>query len=527
MARRFQLFLFGVAGILAAGLLTACSPETGTAMISPTPTFAPTAPPTNTPRPLELAPPDATAPPSEPQALSATKVPCPAGAESGALTYDIDATVDWETHRVEAVQRVTYQNRTGHTLRQLVFNVDANHTGGRFELVRVKADDGRPIDQVALEQTQLTVTLPEKLHAYCVVGVTLEYALNVPNFADSTSPGYLGYGGRQLNLGLWFPLLADFDGTGDWVIPAVHTVGEQDVLPAADFNVNLAVKNAPPTVEVAGPGRVSKLDDQTWRFELEQGREIALSLSDQFHTLSTVTASGTTVELYYYPVPGTTLDAPGHALQVAADALTVYSELFGPYPRDRMVVVEGDFPDGMEFSGLVFVSEAWFRTWTGEPNDWLTIITAHEVSHQWWYALVGNDQGNHPYLDEALATYSELLFFEHIYPDLVDGWWKKRVYDYGPGGFVDARVYDFYSVREYINSVYLRGALMLQQIRDDLGDEAFFTWLREYAAGMSGRLAKPADLWGALPEDAYGTTAPIRGRYMRQADILSLRVEVP
>ena len=53
--------------------------------------------------------------------------------------------------------------------------------------------------------------------------------------------------------------------------------------------------------------------------------------------------------------------------------LALYSDLFGTYPYDRFIVVQGDFPDGMEFSGFVFVSDNWFRTNTGTPQSYLTI----------------------------------------------------------------------------------------------------------------------------------------------------------
>ena len=160
--------------------------------------------------------------------------------------------------------------------------------------------------------------------------------------------------------------------------------------------------------------------------------------------------------------------------------------------------VEGDFPDGMEFSGLVFVSETWFRTWGGTANDWLTLITAHEVAHQWWYATVGNDQSLSPYLDEALATYSELVFYEHYYPDLVDWWWAFRVNSYTPSGFVDMPVTAFQQSRPYINAVYLQGARMLDEVRFALGDDAFFAWLQRYASLMHGAIAEPGDFWPAI-----------------------------
>jgi aminopeptidase N len=169
----------------------------------------------------------------------------------------------------------------------------------------------------------------------------------------------------------------------------------------------------------------------------------------------------------------------------------------------------------------VFVSEAWFRTWHGIPNDWLTLITAHEVAHQWWYALVGSDQGRTPYLDEALATYSELLFIDRYYPDQHDWWWGLRVDMYAPAGFVDTPVYDFYSPRSYIDAVYLRGAQMMDALRDILGDEVFFEWLRAYADALRHEIAAPADLWGTLPPDAYAATAAVRSLYLMQPDVLA------
>ncbi|WP_162910085.1 M1 family aminopeptidase [Aggregatilinea lenta] len=518
--------------LLAAGLLglvvlalQACAPDSRTAVISPVPLTLATAPPTNTPRPVPLLS-QATAVTPVPEK---TKVPCPEMVDGTVpLRYDITAALDWTSRTVTARQTVTFVNETGQTLQELVFNVDGNQTPGEFEFIGAKTSDGRPLDHAVLEENHLTIPLPERLHAHCGVALTLEYTVTLPTMSGTAQPsGYRAYSARQLNLGLWMPLLASYSGGRGWVVPTPYTVGEQDALLAADFSLDLSVSNAPSGLQLAAPGIVTPVSTSAWHVDLAQAREITLSLSDQFQSLSTITESGISVELYYYPVPGTTLDAPHHALQTAAQAVEVYSRIFSPYPRERIVVVEGDFPDGMEFTGLVFVSEAWFRTWTGEPNDWLTIITAHEISHQWWYALVGNDQASYPYLDEALATYSELFFFENTYPELVDWWWQARIYDYGPGGFVDSQVYDYYSVREYINAVYLRGALLLDKIREEIGDEAFMGWLHTYLDTMEGDLATPADFWGALPEASYVTAAPVRGMYMKQPDVLSLRVEVP
>ena len=197
--------------------------------------------------------------------------------------------------------------------------------------------------------------------------------------------------------------------------------------------------------------------------------------------------------------------------------MAIYSDLFGAYPYDRFVVIQGDFPDGMEFSDVVFVSDRWFEINTGTAESYLTFITVHETSHQWWYARVGNDQALVPWLDEALATYSELVYYEEFEPDLVDWWWNFRVNQYVgdrfSGNNVDATVYQFASIRDYINAVYLRGAIMLEDLRAVLGTEDFFDWLRRYAEAGSGRIVTPDDFWGLLTPEQIELVAPIRVEY--------------
>jgi hypothetical protein len=419
--------------------------------------------------------------------------------------------------------------------RALVFNVEPNLEASQFTLDRVLSEDKRPISNYVLDGTRLTVPLPGILEVNCQVGLILKSGVAPPELHDGYSLGeagyYLGYWGytpHQVNLGIWFPLVAAFDPARDWATTQYHNTGEQGILPAADFTVDITVKGASDRVRVAGPGVMSQPDANSWRFALSGGREMTLSISEDFRVISTLTADGVKVELYYLADPASdSLDAPRYALHTAADAVTLFEELYGTYPHARLVLVQGDFPDGMEFSGLVFVGEAWFKAWKGTPDDWLTLITVHEVAHQWWYGLVGNDQGNAPYVDEALAVYSEFLFLERFYPEYAAWWWGFRVDAYDPTGYVDSTVYDFYSVRSYINAVYLRGALMLDAVRQELGDEAFFAWLRRYAWDMQGRVATPADLWGALSGREYSATEQTRRLYLRHPDVLPQSSELP
>lgn len=520
--------------VLLSVLFAACAPEPQSTRETERMTLTPL-PRVSTPSPLPVLTPDADSASAQDASAVGGAADCPdniraRGADDAAVGYALEASYDWLAHTLHAEQRVIFYNDTDQPLDEIVFNVEPNRIAGEFALERVEQDAQR-VQDYELVDAWLMVPLGDSLPVDCATELTLWYTLQVPPIAADYQHGHLGYRGysaRQVNLGFWFPLVAAFDPLDGWVSPPYHAVGEHHVLRTADFDVTMAVKNAPEGVHIAGPGKVTEIDDHTWRFELRAAREVAFSLSDRFRTLTMITESGVEVTLYYlFNDANPSLDAPRHTLTVAADAIALYEMRFGACPHERIVVVEGDFPDGMEFSGLVFVSEAWFRTWKNMPNDWLTLITVHEIAHQWWYDLIANDQGRYPFLDEALATYSELLFFEHYYPEQVEWWWDFRVRVQQPMGNVDTPVYAFQAVRPYINAVYLRGALMMQDLRETLGDDVFFAWLEQYAAGMTQQIAYPKDFWGVLTPEQYAQTQSVRQTYLQGVDILPQREAIP
>ncbi len=470
-------------------LLTACRPE-------PTPRPLPTLPPSPTTLRVESL---ERTPPAAP-----TPAPCPA--ESGPnLRYDLNAVVDMSMYTVRAGEVVRFRNETGEALRELVFNVEPNRQPGVFSLIDLALTEGGEAAAYELTGPKLTVTLAEPLGGNCTVALEMHFVLAplpIPAAGRRGRADHVGFSQRQFNLGHWFPVLPGYDPEEGWLFHTAYGTGEHYAQPVADFNVEVTVEEAE-APQVVGPGVVSKLDEDTWRFALSGGRDMALSVSQSYERLSSRTESGLRLEVYYFD-GGSEGDrqAALHALDVGVGALARFEQMYGPPPFDRMVVVASDFPDGMEFSGLVFVGEEYFRYYSGSPAAWLTLITAHELSHQWWYALVGSDQALEPWQDEALATYSELVYLEDAYPDILNWWWDFRIASYNPAGKLGVPIYSFKSRRDYINTNYLLGVMMMQDMRTALGDEPFFAWLRAYAEANAGRLAKPEDLWRALPEGA-------------------------
>lgn len=458
---------------------------------------------------------------------TATTSTCSLNSDSPAARHTVSADVDFAAHTVAVRQQIAYTNPETAPLTDLVLNVEVNYWEQVFVLASVMVDD-IPLT-FALENERLTLVLPQPLWPGCTLRVTLDYTLAVPPLGTGRAAykGYFSYSPRQLNLGHWLATLAVRQ-NGTWITHDLSLIGEQTLLDIADWDVTFTLYNAADTLQVAAPGEMTRTDTNRWHFVHTRARDFSASFSDAFKIDLQQTPSGVFVELYSFPdaqIPaadGHIIDSAAQAVSSATRALAMYEDLFGLYPHARVLVVQGDFPDGMEFDGLVFVSSSWFTAYTGDPASYLTLITVHEVAHQWWYALVGNDAALNPYLDEALATYSEYIFIEEYYPQLRQWWWEFRVDPFAPAGYVDSTVYQFASVREYINAVYLRGVRMLHQLRQDLGTQAFFEWLRAYAASADGQIATPARFWSLLTPEQQTATQSTRDEFLSVPQIAQM-----
>jgi hypothetical protein len=442
--------------------------------------------------------------------------------------YTVNAVLDYPTRRVRVVQHVEYLNRDSSPLNELVFNVKPNTEPRLFQLdAATLTTIGEPL-QTNLARQRLALTLPQPLDPDCQIRLSLTFELAIPPMADrgvERFQGYLGYSDRQLNLGHWLPTIA-LRREGGWISHEPSVIGEQEALGIADWDVHLAVQNSPDNLVAAAPGTLLENGDTHWRWFLHDARDFSLSLGQDFILNARQLPDGPLVEVYSFPdalieTQTGPINAAAFALDTAVNSLATFANRFGPYIYDRLVIVQGDFPDGMEFSGIVFVGGEYFRRFGG-PDSYLMLITAHEVSHQWWYNQVGSDQALHPWLDEALATYSELVFVEEYYPALKGWWWEFRIDSLAPEGFVDSSVYDFPSRRAYINAVYLRGVRMLDALRATIGTDAFFAWLRRYAKVGTRQVMEPASFWSLLTPEQFDLTAPIRERYLQQPQIIRL-----
>ncbi len=455
------------------------------------------------------------APPTETASLPLANTPepfvLPTTAPLERPEYSLNVALDYAAKTVSVEESINYPNQTGESLPGVTLAVVPNLWPDCFTLESLTLGE-YAVGSYTLTGQRLDVPLPQPLAPGATLFLDLRYTLSLPYAAqadpNAERPRIFGYTDRQINLTNWYPFIVPRDPQEGWLLHDPWFYGEHLVYEAADYTVNL---KADPALVVASSGMAEPNGEWT-RYTLQAGRAFVFSLSPDFR-VATAEADGVTVTSYYFPL----FEAPGEAVaQVAAQAVHVFSERFGPYPHASLSAVQGDFNDGMEYSGLFYLSRDFYNLYDGTPNNYLVTITAHETAHQWWFEKVGNDQALEPWLDETFATYSERIFYADTSPNsLKDWWWPVRVDFYKPQGWLDISVYEGGGFRPYTDAVYLNGAHFLQDLHARIGDETFYAFLKDYAAQMDGKIATAEDFFAILRSHTDADISDLIRTYFR------------
>lgn len=461
-------------------------PATVTPTNSPVPsTDTPTPPPTSTSAPT-VQPTDNGQPP----------------ADTGRTHYTFYLTLDYADKAVAVNETIRYINTSGDTLSNVVLAVEPNLWTNCFTLVSLAEDDSE-VTNYSLAGQRLTIYPAQPLAPGAVTTFALGYSLSLPVKA---SDGTFGYTSSQVNLTDWYPFIVPY--SGGWILHDSWSFGEQLVYDSADFDVNIKVSD--PAVVVAASAPAEPNGDTT-HYHLEGARTFVLSASDSFKVDES--AVGTIkIRSYYFAGDG---DASQAVVWMATQSIALYQAKFAPYPYQSISIVETSLPDGQEYDGLVFLGSTFYSDYNGSARSNLVTIGTHEIAHQWWFGLVGDDQATEPWLDEAMSVYSEHIFYEYNYPNYGDWWWNFRVNYFGPHGYVDSSVYDFGTFRDYVDAVYLNGANFLDDLRTRIGDEAFFAFLKDYASRYAHGRATTSGFFAVLRDHTNKDFSDIMQAYFQ------------
>ena len=423
-------------------------------------------------------------------AATSTSAPEPTPAPLERPLYRIEAALDThlaaggngETMPLTVREQASYTNHSAESIPELVLQIEPARRKELFELHSLSSNRASQTSPASIENGLLRIPLDTPLAPGETVSLRLEFRRSIAQENE-----VIGWNNYQIVIGDWYAFFPPYREGKGWLAHAPGKVGEYLNFTYADFDIRFDIQGDS-TYRLAASG-VEQNGELPHHF-LFTGRSFALALTTQIP----FTRTAGNVEIIGYTRPQ--YEAQGNFMaDIAAKSIQIFSERYGEYPHPRLTLLESELPDGQEFDGLVFLNPDLFPDYARNGADYLTAITAHETAHQWWYARVGNDQAIDPWLDESFATYSELFFYERYYPGLVKWWWWTRVDRYASNQCVDLPVYQFTEFRDYVDSVYLRGARMLHALRLRMGNQNFEEALRELQTGSLGGVITANDIY--------------------------------
>jgi tartrate-resistant acid phosphatase type 5 len=425
--------------------------------------------------------------------------------------YTIRLNIDYPEHTFTGYTRIDYTNTETEALESLFFrsypNLGQSYGNGQL-IVYPAIINGQPAEtKMSLNGSVVEVHLPSALAPGEKVQVNFESKGFVPvdfGSGDSASGyGMYNYSQGVLALANFYPQLAVYE-SGEWRLDPIYGYGDSVYSDAALYTVEVF---SDPSLVLATSGMwVSQqaVDGKVMRRYISgPARDFFIIASPDYQVASRQVGE-TIVNSYYLPED----NAGGEqALETAARSLEIFIKRYGPYPYKEYDIVEAPLnqPSGIEYPALGLINERLYDDLVA-PDFNATV--AHEVAHQWWYNVVGNDVQRAPWMDEALATYSSILYWEQVggapAKQQALAYYQAK-YDQNTQTGWDAPVtspmayfQESNRIESYNPIVYAKGGLFYDELRRTVGDDAFFRALQFYYGTHWFTIASTSELLGAL-----------------------------
>jgi len=382
-------------------------------------------------------------------AASPTPVASPEAAPQKTLSnrvvaYQIDAHLDAAKHTIVATETLRYRNLTGQPQKTFPFHLYLNAFQPQSTFITEERRDDpdyqwkpasfgainishlevtgmgdltnqfhfiQPDDRNEADHTVMQIELPRAVPAGAEVEFKIAFNDQMPEVVART--GYL----RDFYMvGQWFPKVGVW-WKGAWNCHQFHNTTEF----FADFGT-FDVKVTLPQNEIVGAGGdlVASTNNpdgtKTLTFHSEDVHDFSWSASPSFTDVEdSWTGSAGTVKLHVLMSPGHLASAPRY-IQVLKGTLALYDQWIGPYPYDRLTVIDpphgGSEAGGMEYPTLITADTYWFMPKGAFLPE---VVTQHEFGHQYWYGMVATNEFEEAWLDEGINSYMETKGMDALY----------------------------------------------------------------------------------------------------------------
>jgi len=367
--------------------------------------------------------------------------------------YNIQAV--YSHGKVYGNETVRLKNVRGSTMKDvlLVLPGPSVNPRSRIKILNVAVDGVQAEYQEG--ETYLKIVLPQPVEPSEDFTLEISFDTVVPK-----GPHRLGFTDQCAILSCWYPVVPLNES-----VPVYAEYGEPYSFQSGTYTVEMKVDSGMQVF--SGLERIDGTEnggDSVCHFASSIPIREATFVVGDFHAKTRKVGNTDLYYAYQHYDPG--------ILQYASNALKLFGKWWGEYPYPTLTLVEVPLEgyQGMEYGGIILFSSM------NKPD---TFIVVHEVAHQWWHGLVGNNPETEGWIDEGLANYSTLLYFENTvgafdYSSRIS---SMRVQ--GGGGSQDLKrsLGAFRNRDEYKKTAYMRGAVFWHDVRERIGRERLMSLL--------------------------------------------------
>ncbi|MWV44172.1 M1 family peptidase [Paenibacillus sp. HJL G12] len=414
-----------------------------------------------------------------------------------AIQYKINARLDEKNMHIRGSETVTYRNTSSDTLKELVFHTfaDANRSKstqasmfqstnaeilknnpslkpdvflGGIDIKDVKTD-GKALTFDNTNQA-LTVQLTQELKPGEAVTLQVDFDVKIPYGSER-----LSYYKDIINGAHWFPVMSVYDEIKhEWDKTPYSTTFETDYYTSSDFEVQF---NVPDTYQMLMPGSITTQEAK------ENGRKIVSAVANNTrefvffaspnYKVDSVTRDGLTVEYYYFDNMPNKKKIVGEYVDQAFKAIQFFNEKYGKYPYPEFRIAES-YVEGVAVEFARVIQMGMIGNNADPVHD---SVFVHEIAHQWFHALIGNNSEQESFLDEGFADFSKIYFSEKQ-GDMLNGF---KALQFDDSSYDSPIASNNQEVGDDASPVfYEKGRQAIYQLYRQVGEEKFDAFMREY-----------------------------------------------
>jgi len=417
---------------------------------------------------------------------------------TNASVYHLEFNIAEDIYHVMGKEEVKYTNAETIPLNEMELRLFPNILGGEMTVTNIKVDGKAVTPDYGLENSLLIVPFAKPLEPNQSIILSMDFAVTVPQSVE-LNYGVLAYFDNVLALAHAYPMICVYDDEG-WNAEIPPQSGD---VTYADESFYLVKVTAPQGLTLVTTGQTlnSVKASQVQTLEIANGpaRDFYLVASPNYTEVSQ-TFGEVTIHSY---APENVKKGAQMALDVASRAIKDYGSRYTPFPYTEFDIVSTPtLALGIEYPGMIAIAARIYYVdsdFRGTPASiYMESTVAHETGHQWFYSLVGDDQLDDPWLDESLTQFATLQYYTDEYGESgargfqnsLEDRWAQVIHKKIPIGLPVAK----YSAREYGAIVYGRGPLFFVALRDEMGTEAFDSFIKDYAQSLSWKISTPQTL---------------------------------